>query len=106
MKPPTYSIHRNGRGSGIACLVIQLRHHSTGAIIPATDLACYVALGRIETPWYRMTVGKRSKLFLTDEAAADMLAAGTIEPLPPADLIPWREAKDRHKAQAEDDLKV
>jgi hypothetical protein len=74
--------------------VLQVRHIGTGKAVLASELGCYVATSTISTPWWRQTIRASAKLLLTEEAAAEMIQAGTIRPLAPQVLVRWRDGCD------------
>lgn len=95
MNPPVYQFFRRSKNG--PWLVVQIRDHVSRETVDASDLECYRATGRIETPFWKITVFKNSTLILTQAAAADMLAAGSIVLVPPESCIPWRVG---HEEQA------
>ncbi len=90
-KPPTYQLFRIGR-SGSKFTVMQLRAVQGGEALHAADLTAYTVLEKLETPWWKITIGIGSRMILADDAAASLLASGTIEPIFSETLLPWRPA--------------
>ncbi len=89
---------------GARCVVIQLYHIGTGEALQAKELTCYLALKKIRTCYWQADIPAGSKLFLADDAAAVMLDAGTLEPIPPAVLLPGRAGQEAARRQAEEFL--
>ena len=75
-------------------IVLQVRDHQTGEAVNVLDLECYAATAKIDTPFWKTTVPAGSKLFLTPAAAVNLLAAGSIVPIPPEVCIPWRDGQE------------
>ena len=97
-RPPTYEIFRVGR-SGSKFTVLQLRAVNGGEAVNALDLAAYSVLMPVQTPWWKVTLGKGSRMFLADDAAAPLLSEGMIEPILSETLIPWRPAEEAAQAE-------
>ena len=91
-KPPVYDIFRASRVS--TSVVMQLREIFTGEPVPTADLKPYRCAGHIETSWHSINIRKGSLLFLNDQAAAELLEAGTIVPTHPESLVLNREHDD------------
>lgn len=90
-KPPTYAFYPRGQGS--ICNVLQLRRVKGGETVPADELQLYRALEAIQTPYHRINIAKGSVLVMAQDAVAEMLAAGTVEPLLEVPQIPWRQGR-------------
>lgn len=95
-KPPTYQLYRVGVGSKFT--VLQVRAVSGGAALDAGDLAAYVVLLPVETPWWKIRIGAGSRMFLADDAAGPLLANGMIEPIMSETLVPWRAGEESARA--------
>lgn len=87
---------------------IQLVRMATGEPLPASELTCYrVAAKRIVSPWFKIEFQAGSRIFLAEDAAAGLLAAGLIEKTYDEPLLkhrgghetpetrPWVEATER-----------
>jgi hypothetical protein len=87
---------------------IQLVRLATGQPLPASELLCYrVTAKRLTTPWFKIDFLTGCRLFLAEDAAAELLAAGMIEKTFDEFLLkhlgghetpetrPWAEANDR-----------
>lgn len=80
-------------------MVLQVRDHLTHAAVSVLDLEAYQATGKIENPFWKITIRAKSRLLLTPPAAAELLAAGSIVPLPADACIPWQEGYEKHRAK-------
>lgn len=87
---------------------IQLVRMATGEPLAASELDCYrVAAKRLVSPWFKIDFQTGCRLFLAEDAAADLLAAGLIEKTYDEPLLKhraghetpetrqWAEANDR-----------
>lgn len=92
---------------------IQLLRLATGQPLPASDLTCYrVTAKRLITSWFKIDFLAGCRLFLAEDAAAELLAAGMIEKTFDEALVkhqgghetpetrPWAEANDRARKQS------
>jgi len=96
-KPPIYHLFRVGRGK-TKFTVLQLRGVTTGEPLYAADLAVYLVLLPLPTPWWEIRIGKGSRMMLAPDAAAPLLAGAVIEPILSETLIPWRHAYEADQA--------
>ncbi len=96
MKPPVYQLFRVGTSSRFT--VLQVRSVKDGKALNAPDLTAYTVLQPVETPWWKIRIGKGSRMILADDAAAPLLAQAMIEPLFSETLVPWRPAYEADKA--------
>jgi hypothetical protein len=83
-----------------AATLVQVRHQETRALIDADDLRCYRAIKTLSTPWHRISIPARARLYILPEAANRMLKAGTIEEVMDAPLVRRRDV-DRRRNRAE-----
>ncbi len=95
-RPPTYQLFRVGMTGKYT--VLQVRAVKGGKALNAADLTAYAVLQPVETPWWKITIGKGSRMILADDAAAPLLAQAMIEPLFSETLVPWRPAYEADKA--------
>ncbi len=105
-KPPTYQLFRIGE-SGYRFTVLQVRAVNGGKALNAADLTAYTVLQTVETPWWKVTIGKGSRMLLADDAAAPLLSEAMIEPILSETLVPWRLAYEaaqaaKHESRRED----
>ncbi len=88
MTPPVYQFYRKSKSGTYT--VIQLRDHVSKETVNVLDLACYEVKSPLKTPYWGITVGKGSRMFLIPSAVAEMLAAGTVVPFESVVCMPWR----------------
>jgi hypothetical protein len=104
-KLPPYVLFRNGR-TGARYTVLQTRTVTTGEAIDAGDLTAYAVIRTLETPWWKITIAKGSRLLLSDEAAAPLIASGIIEPIMSETLVPWRNGYEADRQAKYDARKL
>lgn len=95
---PRFALYRTTTTG--ACVMIEIKD-ATGEPVAVAELICYEATRNFPTGWYRLTIKRGSKLMVTPDTAAHMLADGRVAPVPAGQLMTFEERKsERWKANA------